>query len=87
MMEIKQRIVTNQWGFLQDPLTIQVNEGVRINQSIAEGARCTIMNLPADFHKVPYPDRDCKRTGEVGTSGQRSTQRRNTTPTCGSRTY
>ena len=25
-------------GFFQDPLTRQVNEGVRINQSIAEGA-------------------------------------------------
>ena len=32
-------------------------------------------------------DRDRKRNGEVGTSRQRSTQRTNTTPTCGSRAY
>ena len=42
-------------GFFQDPLTRQVNEGVRINQSIAEGARCPIMNSRAEFQQGSVP--------------------------------
>ena len=75
-------------GFFQDPLRKQVNEGVRINQSIAEGARCTTNELAC---RVPTrfrtKDRDRKRNGEVRTSRQRRTQRTNKTHTCGSRTY
>ena len=42
-------------GFSQYPLTRQVNEGVRINQSIAEGARCTLVNSRADFRQGSVP--------------------------------
>ena len=44
-----------QMGFFQDPLTRQVNEGVQINQSIAEGARCTIMKSRAEFRQGSVP--------------------------------
>ena len=42
-------------GFFQDLLTRQVNKGVWINQSIAEGAQCTIMSPHAKFRQGFVP--------------------------------
>jgi len=42
-------------GFYHDPLTRQVNEGVRINRSLADRAGCTLMNSRAEFRQGSVP--------------------------------
>ena len=41
--------------FFRDPLARQVNEGVRINDSLAEGTLCALMNSRAEFRQERVP--------------------------------
>ena len=47
-------------GFFRGPLTRQVNEGVRINQSLRESG-CTLMNSRAEFMQGSVPGVEIRR--------------------------